>query len=502
MIDDTPSTVKDRTANQYVGEKMFDNHPASGVQVPPYIHTGQFFDGANEIYSSISATYLYTFNNSAHTVYRVSGDFLGDGFEAGMRINISKKSGSLLLDTDAMNGIRTIDTVTADTITVLSGDSLPDGNIDAWFAAVDQITFPAFATGTQFTVFSPFNVTDVPQSWSGIVYNKYWWDNNDGFEYNLVPSRPTTLEIVTTNAHRVSGTFNDIFTDGWEALAVKFDGTTAKNFVNSELITSATIESVSATSYPFFMLGTSPNHVAPFTGWMDEIIIFVGELSDEEIITMQNNQSDRASFASPGESSVYINVSATECQLSADTLTATAAIYITATVSECQLSATALSPFISDSVVVYPNAANIAAAALDASTYENEIVLPDPVIFNAAAISPAVIIRTTATPAVQAIAEFSALSPAVVAVVDILVSFVGVPRRGSSPLVVDFTGSVLFGGKASGKYQVRNYNWYFDREAYPDEYETTTGPTTTHTYTGYYGKSFNVKLRVELDIAA
>lgn len=80
------------------------------------------------------------------------------------------------------------------------------------------------------------------------------------------------------------------------------------------------------------------------------------------------------------------------------------------------------------------------------------------------------------------------------------IDFVGTPRRGTSPLIVDFTATVKFEGTPAGKYKAKQYIWYFDIGRYPETYETATIPTISHTYTGYYGQTFDVKLKVEIEL--
>jgi hypothetical protein len=81
---------------------------------------------------------------------------------------------------------------------------------------------------------------------------------------------------------------------------------------------------------------------------------------------------------------------------------------------------------------------------------------------------------------------------------DIEVDFVGVPRIGSSPLVVDFTATVKFSGP-SINYQIKQYKWYFDYGNYPATYEISLTNVITHVFSGYYGQKFTVKCVVELE---
>jgi hypothetical protein len=77
------------------------------------------------------------------------------------------------------------------------------------------------------------------------------------------------------------------------------------------------------------------------------------------------------------------------------------------------------------------------------------------------------------------------------------IDFIGVPRSGSAPLIVDFTAYVRFDGRALPEYIVE-YRWYFDYDRSPLTYKVSTGPTITNTYIGHYGQKFSVKLVVIL----
>ena len=95
--------------------------------------------------------------------------------------------------------------------------------------------------------------------------------------------------------------------------------------------------------------------------------------------------------------------------------------------------------------------------------------------------------------------EFRLLQPkAIYSYQDIKVSFVGVPRRGTSPLVVDFTGTVEFGGSNKNKYYVKQYVWCFDYDYVNDlpisEWVTSDINTITNVYNGHVGQAFSVKL--------
>jgi len=95
------------------------------------------------------------------------------------------------------------------------------------------------------------------------------------------------------------------------------------------------------------------------------------------------------------------------------------------------------------------------------------------------------------------------LQPAnVYATQDINVSFVGIPRRGFSPLTVDFTATVIFSKEMIGIYEVEEYQWCFDYDNINNNcritWETSTTNTISHVYIGYRGQKFTVKLCVKL----
>lgn len=92
----------------------------------------------------------------------------------------------------------------------------------------------------------------------------------------------------------------------------------------------------------------------------------------------------------------------------------------------------------------------------------------------------------------------SGVIPEIYSVRDLIVDFVGVPRAGFSPLIVDFTAYVTFGGDYYNRYYVKDYIWYFDYDNNPTVTEVTSSPTITHIYNGYAGKKFTVKLCVNI----
>ena len=96
------------------------------------------------------------------------------------------------------------------------------------------------------------------------------------------------------------------------------------------------------------------------------------------------------------------------------------------------------------------------------------------------------------------------LQPTVYTTQDIKVDFVGVPRRGVSPLTVDFTAIVNLGPENINKYQVKEYQWCFDYD-YTNNvckipWVTTTQNPITHVYIGYAGQQYSVKCCVTLKL--
>lgn len=88
----------------------------------------------------------------------------------------------------------------------------------------------------------------------------------------------------------------------------------------------------------------------------------------------------------------------------------------------------------------------------------------------------------------------------IIAISYLVVDFVGVPVRGPSPLVVDFTATTNLDADTASLYDITGYRWYFDFDNYPAVYETSTGNTIQHSYTGVYNQKFTVKCCVELTL--
>jgi len=126
-------------------------------------------------------------------------------------------------------------------------------------------------------------------------------------------------------------------------------------------------------------------------------------------------------------------------------------------------------------------------------------VTATPMTYTVSLLQPTVVTTspTSATvnnPPVMEVNYFMLPPTSVLATVDITIDFVGVPRIGVSPLTVDFEAFVTFGGEYQDKYIVTEYQWYFDFERFPAVYETSTGPTITHIYSGYAGQYHDVRL--------
>lgn len=84
--------------------------------------------------------------------------------------------------------------------------------------------------------------------------------------------------------------------------------------------------------------------------------------------------------------------------------------------------------------------------------------------------------------------------------------FVGVPRKGVTPLCVDFTAYVEFHASYRNKYKITEYKWWFDWDNYnsPSDGVISTcsdgSPSNKiyHIYEGYHGQSYTVKLCVKI----
>lgn len=128
-------------------------------------------------------------------------------------------------------------------------------------------------------------------------------------------------------------------------------------------------------------------------------------------------------------------------------------------------------------------------------TYAN---VPLPAILNYSVKAPTIITAQNGFTVSRTWGVYSIPPPNIITTHDILVDFVGTPRVGSSPLIVDFTAMVVIAGGASTTVSIAEYHWYFDTINNPTVYEISTGPTITHVYSGYLGQKFSVKLCVKL----
>jgi len=94
------------------------------------------------------------------------------------------------------------------------------------------------------------------------------------------------------------------------------------------------------------------------------------------------------------------------------------------------------------------------------------------------------------------------LEPTIYSTENIYVDFVGVPRTGTSPLVVDFTATVNLGSDFKNRYRITKYKWYFDADCstLPENEipEETYVPTITKVFNGYAGQKYSVRLCVEV----
>ena len=173
------------------------------------------------------------------------------------------------------------------------------------------ITVPAFNTGSQFTVFSPFNFTNASGGHGDqvLISNKIDYGDATGFEYTLLDSDNRSLNIVGANSVNWSPTpFTNIITDGWETLAVRFNGANLDVF-NKTVKTSGTgvITSV-ANSTTAITIGMNTGHdEASIDARMDNVIFYIGALTDGEIQAMQNNQMNPSTFVNAVGATISIS---------------------------------------------------------------------------------------------------------------------------------------------------------------------------------------------------
>jgi len=123
------------------------------------------------------------------------------------------------------------------------------------------------------------------------------------------------------------------------------------------------------------------------------------------------------------------------------------------------------------------------------------VTISSPATAHYLAVTPVIIRIQSPIPVSTAWGVYSIPPPNILTTNDITVDFVGIPRIGSSPLVVDFTATVTI---LNPNISVSEYHWYFDTVNNPSVYEISTEPTITHIYAGYTGQKFTVKLCVKL----
>jgi hypothetical protein len=82
---------------------------------------------------------------------------------------------------------------------------------------------------------------------------------------------------------------------------------------------------------------------------------------------------------------------------------------------------------------------------------------------------------------------------------NVKIDFIATPRKGTSPLEVDFEANVTLLADIGTAYKINNYRWFFDYDRNPSVYETTTINTNTHTFTGYQGKQYTIRVCVILE---
>jgi hypothetical protein len=83
---------------------------------------------------------------------------------------------------------------------------------------------------------------------------------------------------------------------------------------------------------------------------------------------------------------------------------------------------------------------------------------------------------------------------------DVSIDFIGTPRKGTSPLIVDFIATVDMSNATKAGYTISGYKWYFDYDNNPSIYEITTINTNSHTFIGYQGKQYSVRVCVMLEL--
>jgi hypothetical protein len=162
------------------------------------------------------------------------------------------------------------------------------------------IQFPAIATGTQFTVFCPFNYTGGAHGYQRIVSNKNVYSDTNGFEITLQNGNNQFINVLGSSATTLATSiFPDITTDGFENFAVRFNGTEPDVFYNATRNSyPGAIASVVNNSNAITIGDNAALNEANLDAYVDPVIIYVGALSDAQVQAMQNNQHTPASFTS------------------------------------------------------------------------------------------------------------------------------------------------------------------------------------------------------------
>jgi len=126
-------------------------------------------------------------------------------------------------------------------------------------------------------------------------------------------------------------------------------------------------------------------------------------------------------------------------------------------------------------------------------------VTPEPLEITLELLEPTIIIGDVITVTPEPLNIFlELLDPTIYSYEDVVVDFVGSPLKGSSPLDVDFTATVNLLSETLQNYNITSYKWYFDYDISAATSATTDIPTTSHTFSGYSGKTFSINLDVVL----
>jgi hypothetical protein len=166
------------------------------------------------------------------------------------------------------------------------------------------IDFPTFNTGNQFIVFVPFSYTGAAgvHGFQRIMSNKTTWNAATGFEINLQSNNDQQIQINGSSGTQwIPSIFTNISTDGWETFAIRFNGANADTFVNTTKTSGTSVITSVANNSNTITIGDNAAHnEMHLDAKVDNVIIYVGTLSDGEIQAMQNNQRAPATFITAG----------------------------------------------------------------------------------------------------------------------------------------------------------------------------------------------------------